>query len=108
MVATVPVQYHHIGMAKNARKLEDGQMQAIAHALSDPRRFAILQTIARGTSTPCSLVREEHPISPATVSHHVKELEAAGLIDLARDGRNMSLSLRRDVWESYVSQLALL
>ena len=93
---------------KKRAPLSETQMQAIAHALADPRRFAMLQTIARGDSVACSAVREEHPISPATVSHHLKELEAASLIELARDGRCMNISLRRDVWDSYVSQLSLL
>ena len=93
-------------MGKCGRKLSHDQMQAISHAVADPRRFAMLQTIARGSCVPCSAVREEHPISPATVSHHVKELEAAGLIELARDGRSMNISLRREVWDSYLSQLA--
>ena len=93
---------------KCGRKLCDEQMQRIAHALADPRRFAMLQTIARGASVACSTVRDEHPISPATVSHHVKELESAGLIELARDGRCMNISLRRETWDAYVSQLSLL
>jgi ArsR family transcriptional regulator, arsenate/arsenite/antimonite-responsive transcriptional repressor len=101
-------------MARNAHKLGDEQMQAIAHAVADPRRFAMLQTIAKGssvscgTSIPCGALRDEHPISPATVSHHLKELESAGLIELARDGRCMNIALRRDVWDAYVSQLSLL
>lgn len=101
-------------VGKNARKLDDEQMQAIAHALADPRRFAMLQTIAKGSSVscgasvPCGALRDEHPISPATVSHHLKELESAGLIELARDGRCMNIALRRDVWDAYVSQLSLI
>ena|SRR5579875_567837 len=94
--------------SKTASKLNDEQMQAIAHALADPRRFAMLQTIARGSSVSCGSVRDEHPISPATVSHHIKELADAGLIELAREGRCMNISLRRDVWESYISQLSLI
>ena len=93
-------------MAKSACSLDAEQVQAIAHALADPRRFAILQTIAGGCAVACSAIREEHPISPATVSHHLKELESAGLIELQREGRSMKLSLRRDVWQAYIAQLS--
>lgn len=81
-------------------------MQAIARALADPRRFAILQQIARRKATPCSAITEQQIISPATISHHMKELADAGLIDIQREGRCANLTLRRDIWSAYLEQLA--
>ena len=83
-------------------------MQAIARALADPRRFAILQQIARQDGTPCGSLAEQKVLSPATISHHIKELADAGLIDVQRDGRCASLSLHRDIWTAYLDQLAKL
>jgi ArsR family transcriptional regulator len=94
-------------MAKlRANHLTEDQMQAIARALADPRRFAILQQIAHNEITPCSAITEHHIISPATVSHHMKELADAGLVNIQREGRCANLTLRRDIWKAYLAQLA--
>lgn len=95
-------------MAKARKHLSDEQMQAIARALADPRRFAILQQIARQDCTACGSLQEQKILSPATISHHLKELAEAGLIEVEREGRCASLSLHRDVWSAYLDQLAKL
>jgi ArsR family transcriptional regulator len=95
-------------MAKPRRHLTDEQVQAIARALADPRRFAILQQIGRQDCTACGSLAEREVLSPATISHHIKELADAGLIDVQREGRCASLSLRREVWNAYLAQLARL
>jgi ArsR family transcriptional regulator, arsenate/arsenite/antimonite-responsive transcriptional repressor len=92
-------------MAK-AHKLSEEQVQAIARVLADPRRFAILQQIAGKGNMPCSGLRECQPISAATLSHHMKELAEAGLIEVEREGRTADITFRRDVWEAYLGQLA--
>ncbi len=92
-------------MARAKTKLTTEQTQAIARALADPRRFAILQQIAKKDHTACSCLRECHPISPATMSHHMKELSEAGLIDVEREGRTADITFRRDVWDAYLSEL---
>ena len=94
-------------MAKS-RKLTDDQMQAIARAVADPRRFAILQQIARQDCTPCGSLDEQKVLSPATISHHLKELADADLIDVQREGRCASMTLQRDTWNAYLQQLAKL
>jgi len=93
-------------MTKARKHLSDDQMQAIARAVADPRRFAILQQIARKDACPCGSLDEQKILSPATISHHLKELADAGLIDVQREGRCASLSLQRDLWNAYIAQLA--
>ena len=95
-------------MTKARKALTDEQMQTICRALADPRRFAILQQIARQDSTPCASLHEQKILSPATISHHIKELTDAGLIDVQREGRCASLTLLRDIWNAYLEQLAKL
>jgi ArsR family transcriptional regulator len=86
--------------------LSDQQFRAITKAISDPRRYEILQSIAGTKDCTCVELRENFPISPATLSFHLKELEAAGLITIAREGKFANPSFRRDVWKTYLSRLA--
>jgi ArsR family transcriptional regulator, arsenate/arsenite/antimonite-responsive transcriptional repressor len=85
--------------------LADKQFELIAKALADPRRMAVLQVIAGERVCACTKLREEFPVSKATISHHVKELVRAGLVDARREGQYLSCEVRRDVLEAYAAEL---
>ena len=87
-------------------RLTQSRMDSIARAISDPRRFAILKKIANCKEVSCSSLRECQPISAATMSHHLKELEQAGLIGIRREGKFASLEFQREVWDTYLANLA--
>ena len=88
--------------------LSERQMQDIARALSEPRRFQILQQIASDACSACSDLRASFPITAPTLSHHLKELEQAGLILTSKRGKFVDLHFRRDVWRAYLAQLSQL
>ncbi len=88
--------------------LTPDQVEAISRAVADPRRFAMLQDIARKPVLACSGLSAQECLSPATISHHLKELQTAGLVEVAREGRELRLTLRRDVWDAYLRELATL
>jgi ArsR family transcriptional regulator len=92
--------------SKPANSLSDRQFRAIARALSDPRRYEILQIIAGKEDCTCAELRETCPISAATLSHHLKELESAGLITIGREGKFAFPTFERDVWKSYLAKLS--
>ncbi len=88
-------------------QLNDRQFALINKALADPKRFEMLQKIAGSKDAPtCSCVCNWTGLAPATVSHHLKELDNAGLICIKRDGKFAHLTLRRDVWKAYLKRLA--
>ena len=88
-----------------AGSLTDKEFRAINKALSDPRRYEILRKIAAVEECTCVELRESFPISPATLSHHLKELESARLISIPREGKFAFPTFQREVWESYLAKL---
>ena len=91
---------------KPSNSLSDWQFRAITRALSDPRRYEILQTIAGKKDCTCVELREASSISAATLSHHLKELESAGLITIEREGKFAFPTFEREVWKSYLAKLS--
>jgi ArsR family transcriptional regulator len=89
-------------------KLSYEEFVAISKAVSDPRRYDILQTIAGKEDCTCVELRAAYPISAATLSHHLKELESARLINISRNGKFALPSFRREVWKKYLSRLSTL
>jgi ArsR family transcriptional regulator len=81
------------------------QFDLIAKALADPRRMQVLEVIAGEEECPCQRLREEFPISKATISHHIKELVRAGLIEAHKDGQFLHCEVRREVLEAYAAEL---
>ncbi|KAA6460170.1 helix-turn-helix transcriptional regulator [Acidobacteria bacterium AB60] len=95
--------------AHKAVTLTDETRTAVLKALADPRRFELLERIARhNCPLGCSEALAEMPISAATLSHHIKELESAGLIEVRREGKYAFLSLQRGVLEALAATLCLL
>lgn len=86
-------------------RLAPGQFERIAKALADPRRFALLEAIASSAQCPYHQLCEDFPVTKATISHHLKELVQAGLVDSERAGQFVNTRVRRDVMRAYAAEL---
>jgi ArsR family transcriptional regulator, arsenate/arsenite/antimonite-responsive transcriptional repressor len=87
-------------------RLSAARRTGILKALADPRRFELLECIAKaGCPLGCSQARAALPISAATLSHHIKELETAGLIHVRREGKFHFLTLRPGVLQAIGTML---
>jgi DNA-binding transcriptional ArsR family regulator len=81
------------------------QFEAVAKALADPRRMALLECIGSEREFSCQKLCKQSGVSKGTVSHHVKELVRAGLIAERRDGQYMFYEVRREILAAYVAEL---
>jgi len=82
-----------------APRLTDARFHLIAKAFADPRRYDLLRRIGRaGESLSCESIRTGCcEVTASTISHHMKELEVAGLVESTREGKFVTYRLRRDV-----------
>ncbi len=60
--------------------VKDNRIASYAKALAHPARVAILKILIKRNTCVCGDIVDELPLSQSTVSQHLKELKAAGLI----------------------------
>ena len=82
------------------------QFTRVAKALADPRRFELLEMIAGDEEVACKRMVEAFPVSQATISHHLKELATAGLIEARREGQCGHYRVRPGVLDAYLAEVA--
>ena len=82
------------------------QFTRIARALADPRRFELLELISAYHEVPCKRMVEVFPVSQATISHHLKELATAGLIEGWREGQCGYYRAVPEALDEYLAELA--
>ncbi|WP_188934658.1 ArsR/SmtB family transcription factor [Puia dinghuensis] len=82
------------------------QIEKISKALGDSNRLKILHYIAgKGGCGECSGLHDVIGLAQPSISHHVKILVEAGLIDGEKEGRNYSYTLNNSVMNQYLTAL---
>lgn len=74
------------------------ELAAVAKALGHPARVAILRLLAARQACVCGEIVGELPLSQSTVSQHLKELKAAGLVQGEVDGPRVCYCLDPAGW----------
>jgi DNA-binding transcriptional ArsR family regulator len=73
---------------------EPGDVYRGFSALSDPTRATIVEWLGEGGTGTATEFARRLPISRQAVTRHLKELEDAGLITSAREGREVRYTLQ--------------
>jgi ArsR family transcriptional regulator, arsenate/arsenite/antimonite-responsive transcriptional repressor len=86
-------------------KLDAATFARVAKALADPQRCEILEKTAAAGELSCAVLCELFPVSQATISHHLKELATAGLLERRKDGQFAFYRFMPDILSAYLGEL---
>ncbi len=67
--------------------MDRAQIEKVSKALADDTRLVIFEAIAKRGEMSCSEIVSLQGVTPATVSHHLKVLAGAHLIECRREGQ---------------------
>ncbi|MGX5820632.1 ArsR/SmtB family transcription factor [Chitinophaga lutea] len=77
--------------------LDTTLVEKAANALADKHRMSILMKIARQECICCGQIKDFTCLSQPTVSHHIKILVDSGILISTKEGRNITLTINRDM-----------
>jgi ArsR family transcriptional regulator len=85
--------------------MDQADVARISKALGDPTRLSMYEAIAAGTEMFCGELVEKYELTPGTVSHHLKILADAGLIECRREGQFIYNRARPETILEYTAAL---
>jgi ArsR family transcriptional regulator len=96
-----------ISSSNNPSDLLQLQLARVAKVLAEPQRMRILRNIAASEEShvPCDSLCAALNFSRPTVSHHIRQLEWAGLLVVSRPGKFADLTLNRKELRAYAGSL---
>ena len=83
--------------------LEQNEMAAIAKALGHPARIAIIQHLLKVNSCICGDIVDEVQLAQPTISRHLKELKAVGIIKGTIEGTSVNYCIDGANWRKIQS-----
>lgn len=90
---------------KSAFEKSDVRISEIAKVLSHPARLEILRILAKRNVCICGEIVEVLPLSQSTVSQHLKELKAIGIVDGEVEGVKSCYCINWEVFEEASQRL---
>ncbi|MBI1803741.1 MAG: helix-turn-helix transcriptional regulator [Ignavibacteriae bacterium] len=88
-------------------KTSEDHIVKIAKALSDKTRVRILQDIAKRGSVTCGDAINVACLSQPTVSHHIKVLVDAGLLNADKNGRHVIITVNKEVLKEFTELVSV-
>ena len=85
---------------------EENTIAKYAKAISHPARVMILNLLIKKQACVCGDIVDEIPLSQSTVSQHLKELKAAGLIKGEIEGTSVCYCIDLVAWEKAKTALS--
>ena len=81
-------------------------LEKISKALGDINRLRILEDMSeKGGTIQCSEIVKVLELAQPSVSHHIKTLIEAGLIQPEKNGRHYTYNLNKTLLENYLRKL---
>lgn len=84
------------------------QIEKISKALADETRLKIFEAISAKGQMNCGEIVSMRGVTPATVSHHLKVLNEAGLVQCRREGQFVYSRAVPEILLEYTRTLATL
>jgi ArsR family transcriptional regulator, arsenate/arsenite/antimonite-responsive transcriptional repressor len=88
--------------------MDRSKAEKVSKALADATRLSILEDICAKKKVTCTDLVNLQGITPATVSHHLKVLADAGLIECQREGPYVQSQAIEKTIEEYMRFLSRL
>lgn len=73
---------------------DDIELTSVLYALSDPIRLSVVTAIAHSGEQSCG--HFDFPVVKSTMTHHVRTLREAGVLNVRKQGTQHFLTLRSD------------
>jgi ArsR family transcriptional regulator len=86
--------------------MDQKELARISKALSDPTRLRIFEGLSSHKEMFCGQVVEKYGLTPGTISHHLKILADANLIETRREGQFVYMRSRPETIRDYGRALA--
>jgi ArsR family transcriptional regulator len=86
--------------------MDQKELAKISKALSDPTRLRIYEEISSRPEMYCGQLMKKCPLTPGTISHHLKVLAEANLIESRREGQFIYNRALPETMREYTQALA--
>lgn len=84
---------------KNDYEQDDVKLARFLKALAHPARIAIMNLLSHRDTCICNDIVQELPLAQSTVSQHLKELKAAGLIQGNITPPKVKYCINKENWQ---------
>jgi ArsR family transcriptional regulator len=86
--------------------MDQKELARISKALSDPTRLQIFEGLSSKKEMFCGQIVEKFGLTPGTISHHLKILADAHLIETRREGQFIYMRSKPETIRNYGRSLA--